>query len=109
VKTGPLFFARCWPFIGAWAKDRFGLSVALSTPFTKDRAIDLPRLVAHARQSLADSDRRRAAISGRLNPTSYSRCSTASRSRASMDVVLGCHVTASVKALVGLRRNDPVA
>jgi len=29
-------------------------SVALSTPFTEDRAIDLPRLVAHARQSLAD-------------------------------------------------------
>src|SRR4029079_7305474 len=35
-------------------KNRFGLSVALSTPFTEDRAIDLPRLVAHARQSLAD-------------------------------------------------------
>ena len=35
-------------------KNRFGLSVALSTPFTEDRAIDLPRLAAHARQSLAD-------------------------------------------------------
>jgi 4-hydroxy-tetrahydrodipicolinate synthase len=35
-------------------KNRFGLSVALATPFTEDRAIDLPRLVAHARQSLAD-------------------------------------------------------
>jgi 4-hydroxy-tetrahydrodipicolinate synthase len=35
-------------------KNRFGLFVALSTPFTEDRAIDLSRLVAHARQSLAD-------------------------------------------------------
>jgi len=35
-------------------KNRFGLSVALATPFTADRAIDLPRLVAHGRQSLAD-------------------------------------------------------
>ena len=35
-------------------KNRFGLSVALSTPFTEDRAVDLPRLVAHARRSLAD-------------------------------------------------------
>jgi 4-hydroxy-tetrahydrodipicolinate synthase len=35
-------------------KNRFGLSVALATPFTEQRAIDLPRLVAHARQSLAD-------------------------------------------------------
>jgi 4-hydroxy-tetrahydrodipicolinate synthase len=34
--------------------DRFGLSVALATPFAEDRSIDLPRLVAHARQSLAD-------------------------------------------------------
>jgi 4-hydroxy-tetrahydrodipicolinate synthase len=34
--------------------DRFGLSVALATPFTEDRQIDLPRLVAHGRQSLAD-------------------------------------------------------
>jgi len=34
--------------------DRFGLSVALSTPFTEERAIDLPRLVAHGLQSLAD-------------------------------------------------------
>lgn len=34
--------------------DRFGLSVALATPFTEERAIDLPRLVAHGRQSLAD-------------------------------------------------------
>ncbi len=34
--------------------NRFGLSVALATPFTDDRAIDLPRLVAHGRQSLAD-------------------------------------------------------
>ena len=34
--------------------NRFGLSVALATPFTQDRAIDLPRLVAHGRQSLAD-------------------------------------------------------
>lgn len=34
--------------------DRFGLSVALSTPFAEDRSIDLPRLVAHGRQSLAD-------------------------------------------------------
>lgn len=34
--------------------DRFGLSVALSTPFNEDRSIDLPRLVAHGRQSLAD-------------------------------------------------------
>ena len=40
----------------SWAmrKNRFGLSVALATPFTEDRAIDLPRLVAHGRQSLAD-------------------------------------------------------
>ncbi len=28
--------------------DRFGLSVALCTPFNEDRAIDLPRLAAHA-------------------------------------------------------------
>lgn len=34
--------------------DRFGLSVALSTPFADDRSIDLPRLVAHGLQSLAD-------------------------------------------------------
>src|SRR5476649_115536 len=34
--------------------NRFGLSVALATPFTEDRSIDLPRLVAHGRQSLAD-------------------------------------------------------
>ena len=34
--------------------NRFGLSVALATPFTDDRSIDLPRLVAHGRQSLAD-------------------------------------------------------
>lgn len=37
--------------------DRFGLSVALATPFTEDRAIDLPRFVAHGRQSLADGCR----------------------------------------------------
>jgi 4-hydroxy-tetrahydrodipicolinate synthase len=35
-------------------KNRFGLSVALATPFTEQRMIDLPRLVAHGRQSLAD-------------------------------------------------------
>ena len=35
-------------------KNRFGLSVALATPFTTEWAIDLPRLVAHGRQSLAD-------------------------------------------------------
>ena len=35
-------------------KNRFGLSIALATPFTEDRAIDLTRLVAHGRQSLAD-------------------------------------------------------
>jgi hypothetical protein len=35
-------------------QNRFGLSVAFSRPFTEDRAIDLPRLVAHARRSLAD-------------------------------------------------------
>lgn len=34
--------------------DRFGLSVALATPFAKDRSIDLPRFVAHGLQSLAD-------------------------------------------------------
>jgi 4-hydroxy-tetrahydrodipicolinate synthase len=34
--------------------DRFGLSVALATPFAEDRSIDLPRLVAHGQQSLAD-------------------------------------------------------
>ena len=34
--------------------DRFGLSVALATPFAEDRSIDLPRLVAHGRHSLAD-------------------------------------------------------
>ena len=34
--------------------NRFGLSVALATPFTDDRSIDLPRLVAHGRQSLAE-------------------------------------------------------
>jgi 4-hydroxy-tetrahydrodipicolinate synthase len=34
--------------------DRFGLSVALSTPFDEDRSIDLPRLAAHGLQSLAD-------------------------------------------------------
>lgn len=34
--------------------NRFGLSVALATPFTEDRSIDLVRLVAHGRQSLAD-------------------------------------------------------
>ena len=32
-------------------KERFGLSVAFSMPFIEDRAIDLPGLVAHARQS----------------------------------------------------------
>ncbi|MDP2373852.1 dihydrodipicolinate synthase family protein [Reyranella sp.] len=35
-------------------KNRFGLSVALATPFTDEWLIDLPRLVAHGRQSLAD-------------------------------------------------------
>jgi hypothetical protein len=35
-------------------QNRFGLSVAFSRPFTEDRAIDLRRLVAPARQSLAD-------------------------------------------------------
>jgi len=34
--------------------DRFGLSVALATPFAQDRSIDLPRFVAHGLQSLAD-------------------------------------------------------
>jgi 4-hydroxy-tetrahydrodipicolinate synthase len=34
--------------------DRFGLSVALATPFAEDRSVDLPRFVAHGRQSLAD-------------------------------------------------------
>ncbi|HYC65432.1 MAG TPA: dihydrodipicolinate synthase family protein [Reyranellaceae bacterium] len=34
--------------------NRFGLSVALATPFAEDRSIDLARLVAHGRQSLAD-------------------------------------------------------
>jgi 4-hydroxy-tetrahydrodipicolinate synthase len=34
--------------------DRFGLSVALATPFSEDRQIDLPRFVAHGLQSLAD-------------------------------------------------------
>jgi 4-hydroxy-tetrahydrodipicolinate synthase len=34
--------------------DRFGLSVALATPFAEDRSIDLRRLVAHGLQSLAD-------------------------------------------------------
>jgi 4-hydroxy-tetrahydrodipicolinate synthase len=34
--------------------DRFGLSVALATPFAEDRSIDLPRFVAHGLQSLAD-------------------------------------------------------
>jgi 4-hydroxy-tetrahydrodipicolinate synthase len=34
--------------------NRFGLSVALATPFAEDYLIDLPRLVAHGRQSLAD-------------------------------------------------------
>ncbi len=35
-------------------QNRFGLSVALATPFAEDRSIDLPRFVAHGRQSLAD-------------------------------------------------------
>jgi 4-hydroxy-tetrahydrodipicolinate synthase len=34
--------------------DRFGLSVALATPFAEDRSIDLPRLVSHGLQCLAD-------------------------------------------------------
>jgi 4-hydroxy-tetrahydrodipicolinate synthase len=34
--------------------DRFGLSVALATPFAEDRSIDLPRFVAHGLQLLAD-------------------------------------------------------
>ena len=34
--------------------NRFGLSVALATPFAEDRSIDLARFVAHGRQSLAD-------------------------------------------------------
>jgi 4-hydroxy-tetrahydrodipicolinate synthase len=42
------------PYHGPMRKNRFGLSVALATPFAEDRSIDLPRLVAHARQSLAD-------------------------------------------------------
>jgi 4-hydroxy-tetrahydrodipicolinate synthase len=37
--------------------DRFGLSVALATPFNDQWLIDLPRLVAHGRQSLADGCR----------------------------------------------------
>jgi 4-hydroxy-tetrahydrodipicolinate synthase len=37
--------------------DRFGLSVALATPFTEERAIDLPSFVAHGKQSLADGCR----------------------------------------------------
>lgn len=37
--------------------DRFGLSVALATPFDEERAIDLPRFVAHGLQSLADGCR----------------------------------------------------
>ena len=35
-------------------QNRFGLSVALATPFAEDRSIDLQRFVAHGRQSLAD-------------------------------------------------------
>jgi 4-hydroxy-tetrahydrodipicolinate synthase len=35
-------------------QNRFGLSVALATPFTDEWLIDLPRFVAHGRQSLAD-------------------------------------------------------
>jgi len=34
--------------------DRFGLLRRLATPFAEDRQIDLPRLVAHGLQSLAD-------------------------------------------------------
>jgi 4-hydroxy-tetrahydrodipicolinate synthase len=37
--------------------NRFGLSVALATPFTEERLIDLPRFVAHGKQSLADGCR----------------------------------------------------
>jgi 4-hydroxy-tetrahydrodipicolinate synthase len=36
------------------ASDRIGLSCALSTPFTKDGAIDLPRLTAHAARVIRD-------------------------------------------------------
>ena len=39
---------------GALRVDRFGLSVALATPFAEDRSIDLPRLMSHGLQSLAD-------------------------------------------------------
>src|SRR5439155_18228473 len=53
-----LFFAdfSLMPAGLSWAmrNNRFGLSVALATPFAEDRAIDLPRLVAHGLQSLAD-------------------------------------------------------
>jgi 4-hydroxy-tetrahydrodipicolinate synthase len=41
----------------ALRRDRFGLSVALATPFAEDRSIDLSRLVAQARRSLADGCR----------------------------------------------------
>lgn len=35
-------------------KDRFGLSVALTTPFVATGAIDLPKMVAHAKRCVAD-------------------------------------------------------
>src|SRR5260221_850392 len=50
----------CWPEqpgrkqVVPLRANRFGLSVAFATPFAEDRSIDLPRLVAHGRQSLAD-------------------------------------------------------
>ena len=55
----PAFFLLSLPAISGGIRvplsaDRFGLSVALATPFAEDRSIDLPRLVAHGRQSLAD-------------------------------------------------------
>jgi dihydrodipicolinate synthase/N-acetylneuraminate lyase len=96
--------------------DCFGLSVALATPFADDRSIDLPRLVAHARQPLAEgcrsvtvfgttgegaslglTERHRAeAIEGIEDP----------RIDAMMEAALPYAITAGIKTLVGWRRDD---
>jgi hypothetical protein len=60
--------------------DRFGLSVALATPFTEDRSIDLPRFASRALPEHHGDLHGRGLFA----------------------------VTAAVKALVGHRRNDPV-
>ena len=104
------------------SKNRFGLSVALATPFTEQRMIDLPRLVAHGGQSLADGctsltvfgamgEGASGGISGLANialglmqPLLEGR--EEPKVDAMVEAVLPYAVTAAVKALVGLRPEE---